>query len=129
MGEVIEQHIFGTAHLEQIMRDAIAERLGSEYAGALKGFQVEIMIPTTVQESIQMKRDFPQGIFKVSGYLALDDSKVGGKYFEVNIEQGLSKEKDEEISKELAFQCYACCREMERYRKAHPDEHKLVING
>ena len=128
MGQLIEQHIFGTAHLEQIFKEIILDRLG-EYRACLKSFEINAWMPTTVQESIMMKRDFPQGIFVVKGYLALDDSGVGVRYFEINVEQGLPKDKDEQIAKDLAHHCFVCVCKMKRERKKNPDAAKLIVNG
>ena len=127
MGQ-IEQHIFSEHGFEGLLRDRIYRKLGPD-KDALKEINVDVVHPKTVKEGIMMARDFPQGLFSIKGLLALDDSGVGMKYFNFNIEQGLPTVKDDEIADELAFNCFKCVAEMKRERKKNPHKRKLILHG
>lgn len=121
----IEEHIFSTEGLEQMMRARIFARLGED-KDALKQFSVKVFVPNTLEESMELAQA-NKGLFNVTGLLGLDDSGVGYRYFDFNIEQGLSKDKDEAIAEDLAAQCQECIRKMKARRKLNPNEHKLIL--
>ena len=122
----IELHTFSEQGLETMLRQSIVAKLSSD-KDALKEINVDAIIPQTVADARIMDRDFPQGLFRIKGLLALDDSGIGMKYFDFNIEQGLHQGKDQEIADQLAFQCFACVAQMKRDRKKNPNRRKLII--
>jgi hypothetical protein len=122
---IIDAPIFGTTGMETMLREKIMGRLGED-KDALKAINVDVYRATTVAEAIELSR-FPNGLLVVSGYLALDDSGVGMKYFNFLMEQKLSRNEDEEIADSLAHQCLLCFCEMKRDRKRNPDRRTLVL--
>jgi hypothetical protein len=126
-GAIIDAPIFGTAGMEAMLRDKIIGRLGQENKTALKSLNVDVYRATTIPEAMQLAK-FPNGLLTVKGYLALDDSGVGMKYFEFKMEQKLSRAQDEEVADDLAHQCLACFNAMKRDRKKNPHRRKLVLH-